>query len=103
MKLDRSKKYEGLGLTWEWSDILLLWHGSEDGMGKADVLESVFEEWIDAGHIKPVRETKIVRVEGVRFTKNVTGHLVSIHPHLDIPFNAYSNPVTLEFPVEVDA
>ena len=102
MKLDRNKRYEGLGLTLQRDPSY--WVG-RDGNGKyltAD--DEIMQAWLDWAYIKPVRETKIVRVEGVRMVKPPSGNLYSeFRPtHYDeLPDGAMSKPVTLEF--EVDA
>lgn len=61
MKLDRSKKYEGLGLAWRSNDPAPGWWLGFDGEGPhlASASDEQMQAWLDAGHIKPVRETKI--------------------------------------------
>lgn len=98
-KIDRNKKYEGLGLTWFHSGYTR-WNG---GIGRnANVSEQQMQTWLDAGHIQPVRETRIVRVDGV--TVNISP-LGNVYVDWEIPielkrYGAISRPVTLEFEVK---
>lgn len=103
MTLDRSKKYAGLGLAWRSNDPAPGWWLGFDGEGphQASASDDHMQLWLEAGHIKPVKTTKIVRVEGVRFIKPPSGNLYSeFSPDYGIPDNAVSKPVTLEFEVE---
>jgi hypothetical protein len=67
MTLDRSKKYEGLGFTWSlFRANDMPWKGTNDDGVHVDASHNAMQVWLDAGHITPVRTTKIVRVESVR-------------------------------------
>lgn len=109
MKLDRNKRYEGFGLTFR-RTCFDSWLGedlSAEKKPQATVYDSVMQRWLDAGHIKPVRETKIVRVSGVVMCVDDYGN-----PYVDHCTMAQrevialgltgkvSKPVTLEFEVE---
>lgn len=110
MKLDHNKRYEGLGLTWEFRG--LLWIGKDLSAEKklqATVYDSVMQTWLDAGHIQPVRETKIVRMKGVTVKADNTGYLTYVGVSGALCGGTRkqlagrtSKPVTLEFEVEVD-
>ena len=104
MKLDRAKKYEGLGLTWVYVNELAGW-GSVEQQGvlrDASVREDVMQSWLDAGHIRPVKETKTVRVEGVKVCVSPLGNdYIDWARPIELGDGVCSRPVTLEF--EVDA
>ena len=105
MKLDRAKKYEGLGLTWEYSPSVdsLLGYAAHDYL-KATVTIEVAQSWLDAGHIHPVREKKTVRVEECRVAVTMDGKpYLCAYPQLPDLAGAVSKPFTAEFEVEVEA
>ena len=105
MTLDRSKKYEGLGLTWEHKVAMNQWCGYREGFYlMAHALEDQMQAWLDADHIRPVKETKIVRVENVRIRMRhrvleITGW-DSFAELNNVPEYELAKPVTLEFEVE---
>lgn len=103
--LDRNKKYEGLGLTWSFSHALYEWIGA-NVIGEVvarEIGETVIQSWLDAGYIKPVQETKIVRVEGVQVKRQnfdlcVIGWMAPVDWD-SIPAGAIAKPFTVEFEV----
>lgn len=102
-KIDWIKKYEGLGLSLEYETVGGFWVGEDRNCNNITIDEPIVQAWLDAGLIKPVKQTKIVRVEGVRMVKPPSGNLYSeFRPtHYDeLPDGAMSRPVTLEFEVE---
>ena len=111
MKLDQSKKYEGWGYTIEFRNSALsdarvpIWKSVEinfKGEPLIEVDEPVVQAWLDAGHITPVKETKIVRVEGCVIVSRLDWYqVISCNgTREDIPSGATAKPVTLEFEVE---
>ena len=107
MTLDRSKKYEGFGLTFRRTHFDS-WIGEDQSQEKkplATVYDPVMQAWLDAGHIKPVRTTKIVRVEGCVIVNRLDWYqVISCNgTREEIPSGATAKPVTLEFEFEVEA
>ena len=105
MKLDRTKKHEGLGLTMGFAiDLsgLTIWQGNDEQGGSITVDESIVQAWLDAGHIKPCVGTKIVRVEGCVIVSRLDWYQVisCAGTTEELPSGATSKPVTLEFEVE---
>lgn len=111
MKLDRSKKYEGLGLTIGY-DCPPFWSGIDESGNTVTIDQPIMQAWLDAGHIKPVRETKTVRIPArvsfnpVRWNDSRT-MVVAVDSLMPLesllPDCATSRQVLLEFEVEVDA
>lgn len=106
MKLDRSKQYTGWDLTWAIAGTSV-WSGHDKhGLLRATVDEEIMQSWLDAGHITPVKQTKIVRVENVKV--RLRGNLLEVfnwdnnRQLVALPAMSISKPVTLEFEVEVD-
>lgn len=63
--LDRSKKYGGLGVEFAWDGPSATWLGHSLGAAyRVEANSNLMQAWLDAGHIKPVRETKTVREDG---------------------------------------
>lgn len=108
MKLDRKKKYEGWGLTFR-RTCFDSWLGEDQRTDKPIVTayDQAMQAWLDAGHVKPVKQTKIVRIEGFRLAMGrdgvpfVRGWQSFTDNHL-VRESAETKPVTLEFEVEVD-
>jgi hypothetical protein len=111
MKLDRAKKYEGWGHVLFYNEAYSsahAWVSEAKDVNKAAVMmveEPIVQSWLDAGHIRPLRETKIVRVENARIRmRNGALQITGWDSFAEISKVAdYANakPVTLEF--EVDA
>jgi hypothetical protein len=104
MTLDRSKKYEGLGLTLH-RDVAY-WAGYDSSGKYMTADDEIMQSWLDAGHIRPVKEKKIVRAEGCRIVMGYNGQVFvrgwdSFKGNHLVPMSAEAKPVTLEF--EVDA
>lgn len=74
-KIDRNKKYEGLGLTWVFVNGLFGWASTSRSesldLRDAVVNESTMQDWLDAGHITPVRTTKIVTFDVRSYCKRL--------------------------------
>lgn len=105
MKIDRDKKYEGVGAL----EGLVIKHSANcwwdgDGPNGHTLAATDYQmaRWLDAGHIQPVKETKIVRVEGVRVVMTRSGMECFEWPSPDprIPFDTISKPFDAEFEVE---
>jgi hypothetical protein len=107
MKLDQSKKYEGFGCTWVFASENERWYTEEtDGQFRhGSVCKAVMQALLDAGHIKPARKTKIVRVENATIEIRANGVCILRGAWPDsyelVKTGAVSLPTVVEFTVEV--